>query len=96
MFARKHWIPPAALVYAHLAHGFSWVLLLWAAWSQSVHGYTGFAWIHTIALGWVTMSAFAILIHAMPNFVDVEWQGEKVARWSLVAYGAGVALLLCG
>lgn len=96
MFARKHWIPPAALVYAHLAHGFSWVLLLCAAWSQNVHGYTGFAWIHTIALGWVTMAAFAILIHAMPNFVDVEWQGEKVARWSLVAYGAGVALLLCG
>lgn len=96
MFARRHWIPPAALFYAHLALGFSWALLLWAAWSQNVHGYVGFAWIHAIALGWVTMAAFAVLIHALPNFVDVEWRGETVARWSLLAYGAGVALLLFG
>jgi len=97
MFARRHWIPPAALVYGHAAHGFSWILLLWAAWSASVHGYVGFAWIHAIVLGWVTMAAFGILIHALPNFVDVEpWRGESVARWSLVAYGIGVALLLYG
>lgn len=97
MFARRHWIPPAALVYAHLAHGFSWVLLLWAAWSASAqHGYVGFAWIHTVALAWVTMAAFAVLLHAMPNFVDVEWRGETVARWCLVAFGAGAALLIYG
>ncbi|HKU68891.1 MAG TPA: hypothetical protein VJP85_14045 [Candidatus Baltobacteraceae bacterium] len=96
MFARRHWIPPAALVYAHLAHGFAWVLLLWAAWSASVHGYVGFAWIHAVVLAWVTMSALAILLHALPNFVDVEWRGETVARWSLVAYAAGTALLIYG
>lgn len=96
MFARRHWIPPAALLYAHLAHGFSWALLLWAAWSASVHGYVGFAWIHAVALGWITMAAFAVLIHALPNFVDVEWRGESIARWALVAYGAGVALLVFG
>lgn len=97
MFARKHWIPPAALLYAHLAHGFSWVLLLWAAWSANTsHGYVGFAWIHTVALAWVTMAAFAVLVHAMPNFVDVEWRGEAVARWSLVAFGIGAALMIYG
>jgi hypothetical protein len=96
MFARRHWIPPAALLYAHLSHGFSWALLLWAAWSAQVHGYVGFAWIHAVVLGWVTMAALAILIHALPNFVDVEWRGEAVARWTLVAYGAGVVLLLYG
>lgn len=96
MFARRHWIPPAALVYAQVAHGFSWVLLLWAAWSQGVHGYVGFAWIHAVALGWVTMAALAVLLHAIPNFVDVEWRGETVARWSLAALGAGVALLVYG
>ena len=96
-FARRHWIPPLALAYAHLAHGFAWVLLLWAAWTASEpHGFVGYAWIHTVALGWVTMAALAILIHALPNFVDVEWRGETAARWSLVAFGAGVALLLCG
>src|SRR5579884_1753766 len=97
MFARRHWIPPAALLYAHLAHGFSWLLLLWAAWSANEHhGFVGFAWIHTVALGWVTMAALAILIHALPNFIDVDFRGETIARWMLVAYGAGVALLLYG
>jgi hypothetical protein len=96
VFARRHWIPPAALLYAHLAHGFSWVLLLWAAWSGTVHGYVGFAWIHTVVLGWVTMAALAILLHALPNFVDVEYRGQTVSRWALVAYGAGVALLIYG
>ncbi len=96
MFARRHWIPPAALIYAHFAHGFSWLLLFWAAWSAAVHGYVGFAWIHTVALGWVTMSALAILLHALQSFVDVEWRGEGVARWSLVAYGIGVGMLLYG
>ena len=42
------------------------------------------------------MSALAILLHALPNFVDAEWRGETIARWSLVAYGIGVALLLYG
>lgn len=97
VFARRHWIPPLALAYSHLAHGFAWVLLLWAAWTASEpHGFVGFAWIHTVALGWVTMAALAVLLHALPNFVDVEWRGQTVARWSLVAFGAGVALLLYG
>jgi len=71
--------------------------LLWAAWSANEqHGYTGFAWIHAVALAWVTMSALAILIHALPNFIGVQWRGQSVARWSLVAYGIGVGLLLYG
>lgn len=96
MFLRRHWIPPAALIYAHVAHGFAWLLLIWAAWTAGVHGYVGFAWIHTVVLGWVTMAALAILLHALPNFVDVEPRGQTVARWSLVAYAAGAALLIYG
>jgi hypothetical protein len=96
MFLRRHWIPPAALLYAHAAHGFAWLLLIWAAWTAGAHGYLGFAWIHTVVLGWVTMAALAILLHALPNFVDVEWRGQTVARWSLVAYAAGAALLIYG
>ena len=97
VFARRHWIPPAALVYAQLAHGFSWLLILWIAWNGNLSGgLYGFAWIHAIALGWVSMAALAILMHAMPNFVDVQWRGETPARWSLAGYGIGVALLLYG
>lgn len=104
IFARRHWIPPAALLYAQSAHGFSWLLLLWIAWSGSLAGgLAGFAWIHTVALGWVTMAALAVLVHALPNFVvastgsaQVQWRGETLARWSLVVYGIGIALLLYG
>lgn len=97
IFRRRHWIPPAALLYAQAAHGFSWVLVLWIAWSGALTlGLSGFAWIHTVALGWVTMAALAILMHALPSFTDVTWQGETAARWSLVGYGIGVALLLYG
>lgn len=97
MLTRRHWIPPLALVYAQLAHGFSWLLLLWIAWSGTFDDELyGFAWIHAVALGWVTMAALAILIHALPNFIDVSWRGETAARWSIAVYGAGVALLLYG
>lgn len=85
------------MIYAQIAHGFSWGLILWAAWSGNLTaGLYGFAWIHAVALGWVTMAALAILMHAMPNFVDAPWRGETAARWSLVGYGSGVALLLYG
>lgn len=85
------------MIYAQVAHGFSWALILWAAWSGNLTaGLYGFAWIHAVALGWVTMAALAILMHAMPNFVDAPWRGETAARWSLAGYGVGVALLLYG
>lgn len=96
MFQRRHWIPPGALLYAQASHGFSWFLLLWAAWSGNLTTFYGFAWIHAVALGWVTTAALAILLHAMPNFVDVEWRGETAARWSLVGFAAGVSLLIYG
>jgi hypothetical protein len=96
-FTRRHWIAPGPLVYAQLAHGFSWVLIFWAAWSGNFgSSLYGFAWIHTVALAWVTMAALAILVHALPNFIDVRWRGETVARWSLLFYGAGVTWLIFG
>jgi hypothetical protein len=97
IFAQRHWIPPAALIFAQFSHGFAWVLVLWIAWSAHVgDALFGFAWVHAVALGWVTMAALAILIHALPNFIDVPWRFETVARWSIALYGLGVALLLFG
>ncbi len=97
MFARRDWIPPAALIYAQLAHGFSWVLIFWAAWSGNhANAFYGFAWIHTLALAWVTMAALTILIGTLPSVIDVPWRGDGAARWSLAAYGAGVVMLIYG
>jgi hypothetical protein len=93
----RRWIPPVPLIYAQLAHGFSWALIFWAAWTGNLtNALYGFAWIHTVALAWVTMSALAILLHALPNFIDVPWRDETAARWSIAAYGIGVALLIAG
>lgn len=95
VLARRHWIPPAALIFAQLAHGFSWLLILLAAWSGNFDNVLyAFAWIHSVALGWITMAALAILIFAIPQFTDVVWRGETIARWSLAVYAAGVAALI--
>jgi hypothetical protein len=97
MFARRHWIPPAALIYAQLAHGLSWGIVLWSAWSgQFGNRLYGFAWIHTVALGWITMAALAVLLHALPSFTDSEWPREDSARGALLGYGCGVAWLIFG
>ena len=97
MLTRRHWIPPLALLYAQLAHGVSWAIAFWIAWSGNLGSpLAGFFWLHTIALGWVTMAALAILLFAIPQFTDTPWRGRTAARWALVVYGIGVAYLLYG
>jgi len=94
-FARRGRLAPAALVYAQLAHGFSWLLVFWAAWSGNLtNPLYGFAWIHAVALAWVTMTALSIFIDALPNLIEVPWRGRRAALLSIVVYGAGVALLI--
>lgn len=91
----KPWIPPFALVAALIAHGLSWLLLALSPW-PSVPGLTfpALAWIHLVALGWLTMTALAIMVHVIPGFLDTDWELEPVARWSLLPYGIGTGLLV--
>ncbi|MHB1797103.1 MAG: hypothetical protein ACYCUI_02255 [Vulcanimicrobiaceae bacterium] len=95
-FSRRHWIPPGALVFGQLAHGASWLLLLWIATRGSLAGVTPamLAWVHLVALGWFTMAALAILIHALPGFTEVTWEGERLARAALWFFGAGSLALV--
>ena len=91
----RPWIPPYALIFAQCAHGASWLLVLWAAWSGNLQNpIYGFAWIHTVALGWITMAALAILTFALPNFIDERWRGLTLARRTLAFFAAGVLLLV--
>jgi len=79
MLTRRHWIPPLALITAQIAHGASWLIIFAAAWTGNFDNpLFGFAWIHTVALGWITMAALAILLHALPNFIDVECSDQVV------------------
>lgn len=96
MFRRQHWIPPGALIFAQLSHGASWLILLWAGVSGSIQSldFRAIAWIHTVALGWATLAALAVLLHVVPRFADVTWKMESVARGSLGAFAVGVLLFV--
>ncbi|MFN2448365.1 MAG: hypothetical protein ABR508_01040 [Candidatus Baltobacteraceae bacterium] len=92
---KRHWIPPLALLFAQLAHGFSWGLVFAAAWTGNfTNPLFAFAWIHTVALAWITTAALAILLHALPNFIDTPWRGQSFARWCITFFAAGVAGLI--
>lgn len=93
----RPWIPPASLIVGQLAHGLSWLLLVFTAWPATPGlGMASLAWIHMVALGWLTMTALGVLVHVIPGFMDVEWRLEGLARWSLLPYGIGVAGLVAG
>ncbi|MBC5820751.1 MAG: hypothetical protein GIX01_02015, partial [Candidatus Eremiobacteraeota bacterium] len=52
------------------------------------------AWVHLVALGWLTMVALSVLIHVIPTFTDVAWKDELLARRALAVYAMGVAALV--
>lgn len=96
MFSRRHWIPPGGLLLAHVAHGLSWMLLLWIAVNGTINGVSGpgLAWIHLVALGWFTVAALSVLLHVIPGFTELQWRLEGVARVSLGVFVVGVAALV--
>jgi len=92
---RLHWIPPFAFGAGQLAHGLSWILLVvLAAGRPFTLGLPALAWLHLVALGWLTLTALAVLVHVIPQFTDVSWKGERIARGALLPYGLGVAVLV--
>jgi len=94
---RKHWIPPVPLAFAQLAFALSWWLLFDIARRGAEQtSFEAFAWVHTIVLAWVTTIALSVLLHVLPNFVDVLWRGENIARASVYGFMAGAVLLTGG
>jgi hypothetical protein len=49
------------------------------------------AWVHAVALGWLTLVALAVLIHVIPGFTSMDWRGEGAARRAVIV--AAVATL---
>jgi hypothetical protein len=92
---QRHWIPPWALVAGQLAHGVSWVLLLVLAASGTIAvTLATLGWLHLVVLGWITLTALAVLLHVIPQFTDAEWIGEGFARGAISVYAAGVVALV--
>jgi hypothetical protein len=86
----KVWIPPAGLATGHLAHGLSWAVLATLASRQELFfSFPGLAWIHLVALVWLTLTALTILVHVVPGFLGVTWKGGHAVRWLLAPVGIG-------
>ncbi len=47
------------------------------------------AWVHAVALGWLTVTALAVLLHVVPAFTDLVWRAADVARGAVFALLAG-------
>lgn len=93
----RGWIPPAPLVLAMAAFGFSWIVLFDIA---RVGSFTPslafFGWLHLVALGWITLIAISVLLHVIPAFLGVEWHADVIARNGVLAFAFGVAVLVFG
>jgi hypothetical protein len=85
------------MLFGQLCHGASWLLALAIAVALNADPTTlpAIAWIHLVALGWVTVTALSILLHAIPAFLSVTWKHESFARVSLgIAAAAIVAFVV--
>lgn len=72
----RGWIPPLPLAFGMASFGLSWVAL-WEVARSGPLGLSFFSlgWVHLVALGWITTVAVAILLHAVPGFLDIAWTG---------------------
>lgn len=91
------WIPHWALLAGQAAHGASWLLLI----VLGLRGLTGasfpgLAWVHLVALGYLTLIALAVLIHVLHGMLDLTWVAGRVARWSLLPFALGAYGLVAG
>jgi hypothetical protein len=91
------WIPQWALLAGQAAHGASWGLLVALGLSGALDvGFGGLAWVHMVALGYLTLISMAVLIHVLHGMLDLDWVGVRVARWSLLPFTLGAAGMVVG
>ncbi len=79
----RFWIPPVPLAAGVAFQLLGWCLVLLDARSPSFG--IELAWVHAVALGWLTITALAVLLHVVPAFTDLEWRGKGVARIAVLA-----------
>lgn len=89
---RKHWIPPIPL-----AGGIAFAAIAWSiaiAYGLAPSAGLAFAWVHAVALGWLTLTALSVLLHVVPEFTDLSWRGERFARGAVFGVLAGAIVLV--
>jgi hypothetical protein len=88
------WIPATALVCGLAFQALAWIIVLVQAFSPRAG--LPLAWVHAVALGWITVTALAVILHVLRAMAERPWRLEPVARGSLVLVGAGAAVLVVG
>ena len=91
------WIPQWALLAGQASHGLSWALLVVLGLEGAIGPtFPGLAWVHLVALGFLSLIALAVLIHVLHGMLDVDWVAVRVARWSLLPFALGSLGLVAG
>lgn len=93
------WIPPTGLAIGQVSHGLSWVVLI--ALSIQGTGWRSFtisdlAWVHLVALGWLTTVALSVLLFVIPNSCEEPIRGQRLARLAIGAFAVGTYSLVTG
>ncbi len=78
MMRARFWIPPLPL-----AAGLAFQLGAWGlavADARAPAPGLELAWVHAVAVGWLSATALAVLLHVVPAFTDLEWRAADAAR----------------
>ena len=90
---RRFWIPPIPLAAGIGFQTLAWCFVVLHALQPSFG--IELAWVHAVALGWLTVVALSVLLHVIPGFTDLAWRGEDAARSIvLVVCIAALALVI--
>jgi hypothetical protein len=90
----RHWIPPLPLAAGLVFQGIGWALVILYGLAPAAG--IALAWVHAVALGWLTLTALSVLLFVIPAFTDLRWHGERVARAAVAALPVGIVLLVVG
>ena len=89
----RSWIPPFGILFGLGAFSFSWILMIAGGIMTSPDSEIPLrfqlAWIHTLAIGFFTVTALSVLFHVMPAFTGTSWKNEKPARKMLPVLALG-------
>jgi hypothetical protein len=88
----RFWIPPIPLAAGMAFQSVAWCLVLLHAVAPTFG--VELAWVHAVALGWLTLVALAVLLHVIPGFTGLRWRAEGVARGTVVVIAAGAFALV--